>query len=82
MSSTKSSTIAAKFATVSAKKSGRVHVVPNMGKWIVKKEGAIRATAIKKDKKEAEKVANNLKYVKRVIVHKKDGTIQKNTGKK
>jgi len=70
-----------KFSKAASTNSGRVHVVPSKDGWAVKKEGAKRATVVKTTKKGAVKAANNIKTAVRVVVHKKDGTIQKNTKK-
>lgn len=71
-----------KFSKAASTNTGRVHVVPSKDGWTVKKEGAKRATVVKTTKEGAVKAANNIKKAVRVIVHKKDGTIQKNTEKK
>ena len=71
-----------KFSKAASTNSGRVHVVSSKDGWAVKKEGAKRATVVKSTKEGAVKAANNIKSAKRVVVHKKDGTIQKNTKRK
>jgi hypothetical protein len=71
-----------KFSKAASNKSGRVHVVPSKDGWAVKKEGAKRATVVKSTKEAAVKAANNIKIAEGVVVHKKDGTIQKNTKRK
>jgi hypothetical protein len=71
-----------KFREAAASNSKRVHVVPSEGAWAVKKEGSKRAAAVKKTKAAAVIAANSMKSAERVIVHKKDGTIQTNTKKK
>ncbi len=71
-----------KFSKAASTNSGRVHVVPSKDGWAVKKEGAKRATVVKKTKEGAVKAANSIKTSERVVVHKKDGTIQKNTKRK
>lgn len=68
-----------KFSQAASTTSGRVHVVPSKDGWSVKKEGAKRATSVQPTKADAVKAATNLKSTDRVIVHRKDGTIQKNT---
>jgi Uncharacterized protein conserved in bacteria (DUF2188) len=47
-----------------------------------KSEGAIRASVVKATKEDAVKAAKELKSVKRIIIHRKDGTIMKNTALK
>lgn len=74
--------LTAKFSKAASSNSGRVHVVPSKDGWSVKKEGSKRSTAVRSTKKSALKVANNLKSANRIVVHKKDGTIQRNTKKK
>ena len=60
------------------KSKSRVHVISRSGAWAIKKEGASRATKIYKNKDSA---VNNAKKSSPkggdVIVHKKDGSIQK-----
>lgn len=75
---TKKSILNEKFSIAASGNSGRVHVVPSRDGWSVKKEGAIRASSVKSTKIAAVKVASEMKSATRVIIHKKDGTIQKN----
>jgi hypothetical protein len=99
---TKTKTASIKRASISrkltkaGKTKGRVHVIPQQGKWAVRKEGAKRAVAVVSDKVTAVSRAKEL--VKSggttvAIVHNKDGTIsssysskkvteKKTTGKK
>jgi len=70
------------FRQAAATNSGRVHVVPSKDGWAVKKEGAVRASVLSSTKAGAVKAANNIKSADRIVVHKKDGTIQSNTKKK
>lgn len=76
---TSSTKLTEKFSKAASTNSGRVHVVPSKDGWAVKKEGAKRATVVRSTKEGAVKAANNIKTAERVVVHKKDGTIQKNT---
>ncbi|MBC8277947.1 MAG: DUF2188 domain-containing protein [FCB group bacterium] len=58
--------------------SKRVHVISKNGSWAVKKEGASRASKIHGTKENAVKDAQEkAKKGFDVIIHKKDGTIQK-----
>ena len=68
-----------KFSQAVSSTSGRVHVVPSKDGWAVKKEGTKRASSVQATKAGAVKVANNLKSTDRIIVHRKDGTIQRNS---
>ena len=68
-----------KFGRMEPSTNGRVHVVPSQDGWLVKKAGAKRVSSIENTKADAIKAANGLKSVERVIIHKKDGTIQRNT---
>lgn len=68
-----------KFSKAASTTSGRVHVVPSKDGWAVKKEGAKRASSVQATKASAVKAATGIKSADRVIVHRKDGTIQKNT---
>jgi len=78
----KKSNLTEKFRKAASTKSGRVHVVPSKSGWSVKKEGAKRSTAVRPTKEGAVKVAKQVKSASRIVIHKKDGTIQKNTKKK
>lgn len=67
-----------KFTKAASTNSGRVHIVPSKDGWSVKKEGVKRSTAVKPTMKGALIAAKSIKSVERIIVHKKDGTIQRN----
>ncbi|MBT3635288.1 MAG: DUF2188 domain-containing protein [Candidatus Marinimicrobia bacterium] len=54
-----------------------VHIVPSNDGWSVKKEGIKRSYAVKETKKEAVKIARNIKSVESIIVHKQDGSVLK-----
>lgn len=71
--------LASKFSDAASTNSGRVHIIPSIDGWAVKKEGASRASLVTSSKEMAINAAKNMKSVSRVIIHKKDGTIQKNT---
>lgn len=75
----KKPSLAPKFSKAAATKTNRVHVVPADGGWSVKKEGAKRSSAVRSTKDGAVKAARSIKSADRIIVHKKDGTIQRNT---
>ena len=63
-----------------AKKSSskRTHVVKRDSGWAVKKEGAQRATKLYKTKEQAVKGAEkSSKSGSALVIHKKDGSIQK-----
>lgn len=66
-----------KFRQAASNSTGRVHIVPGHDGWSVKKEGVKRATVVKATKEGAVRAASHLKSATRIIVHKKDGTIQK-----
>ena len=58
--------------------SKRVHIISRKDGWAIKKQGASRATKIYQKKETAIKDAQKLRKTGHdVIVHKKDGTIQK-----
>lgn len=66
----------AKKKTTSSPK--RAHILKRESGWAVKKQGAKRATKIYKTKKSAEKGAQKLKKSGHdIVVHKKDGSIEK-----
>ena len=71
-----------KFTKAASTNSNRVHVVPSKDGWSVKKEGAKRSTAVRPTKEGALKAARNVKSAERIVVHKKDGTIQSNKKKR
>lgn len=66
-----------KLKDAASSKSGRIHIVQRSGQWSVKKEGINRSIAVKATKAEALKIANSIKVIDCVIIHKKDGTILK-----
>ena len=74
--------ITAKFSKAASNRSGRVHVVPSKDGWSVKKEGAKRSSSVKSTKESAVRAARKLKSSDRIVVHRKDGTIQKSSKKK
>ncbi len=61
----------------SSKNNGKVHVISRQTGWAVKREGATRASKIYKTKGEAVKDARNSSKGRDVVVHKKDGSIEK-----
>lgn len=71
-----------KFSNAAKTNSGRVHVVPSSSGWSVKKEGATRSTAVRSTKIGAIEAAKQVKSADRIVIHKKDGTIQRNEKKK
>jgi hypothetical protein len=73
------SKLSSKFKNAASSNSGRVHVVPSKGGWSVKKEGASRSSVVKPTKQSALNAAKQIKSAERIVVHKKDGTIQNNT---
>lgn len=76
------SKIIEQFTKAASTPSGRVHVVPSKDGWAVKKEGSKRASSIQTTKAGAIKAATSIKSADRIIVHKKDGTIEKNSKNK
>ena len=67
-----------KLRQAASTNSNSVHIVPSKAGWSVKKEGAVRSTAVRATKDEALKAARELKSAERIIVHNQDGTIAKN----
>lgn len=56
----------------------RVHVISRQSRWAVKKEGKARASKLYDDKQSAIRDARKLKSKGHdVVVHKRDGSIQK-----
>lgn len=68
--------LVAKFKKAASTNSKRVHIVPSLSGWSVKKEGSTRSSAVRRTKEGAIAAARSLKSVERIVVHKKDGTIQ------
>jgi len=68
--------LSSKFRKAASSNNGRVHVVSSKSGWSVKKEGAKRSTAVRTTKKGAIKFAHSLKSAERIVIHKKEGTIQ------
>ena len=79
LTASEQSRIVEKFRKAASTNSGRVHIVPSKDGWSVKKEGAKRASSVQTTKASAVKVASSLKSAERLIIHRKDGTIQTNT---
>ena len=67
-----------KLRQAASTNSNSVHIVPSKDGWSVKKEGAVRATAVRATKDKALKAARELKSAERIIIHNQDGTIAKN----
>lgn len=61
----------------SSKKNGKVHVISRQSGWAVKSEGTSRASKIYKTKNEAVKGAKSTSKGRDVVVHKKDGSIER-----
>ena len=75
------SSLANEFSKAASSGSTRVHIVPSRDGWSVKREGAKRSSSVKATKKSALKAARNIKSADRIVIHKKDGTIQRNSKK-
>ena len=73
--------LTSKFKKAASNRKGIVHVVPSKDGWSIKKEGSIRSSAIKSTKNSAINAAKKIKSAERVVVHKKDGSIQRNFAK-
>jgi hypothetical protein len=79
MKTTKSNvSIAEKLSKAASTNSGRIHIVEGLDGWSVKREGAIRASAVKTSKINAVRAARMISDGK-IILHKKDGTIREIT---
>jgi hypothetical protein len=70
-----------KFGKAASQSNGRVHVVPIKDGWAVKKEGNKIASSVKSTKSSAVSAAKSVVGPERIIIHKKDGTIQYNKKK-
>jgi thiamine pyrophosphate-dependent acetolactate synthase large subunit-like protein len=71
-----------KFRKAASSRSGRVHVVPSKDGWSVKKEGSKRSSSVKSTKERAIRAARKLKSSDKIVIHKKDGTIQRSSKKR
>lgn len=76
------SNLTKKFSKAASTNSDRVHIIPSKSGWSVKKEGAKRSTAVRSTKEGAIKAAKSVKSADRIVVHKRDGTIQTNKKKR
>ena len=74
--------LSAKLRKAASTNSNSVHIVPSQDGWCVKREGAVRSTAVRATKDEALKAARGLKSAERIIIHNQDGTIAKNVSRK
>ena len=74
--------LSAKLRKAASTNSNSVHIVPSKDGWSVKREGAVRSTAVRATKDEAFKAARELKSAERIIIHNQDGTIAKNVSRK
>jgi hypothetical protein len=74
--------LSAKLRIAVSTNSNSVHIVPSKDGWSVKREGAVRSTAVRATKDEALKAARELKFAERIIIHNQDGTIAKNVSRK
>jgi hypothetical protein len=63
------------FRTAGLLSSGRVHIVPSRGKWVVKLEGSKRARSVRSTRSGALRYAKTISKSQTIIVHKEDGTI-------
>jgi len=57
-----------------------VHIVPSGDNWRVIREGALRAIAVKANKRSAVSIAKKLKSINRIVIHRRDGTFQEHIG--
>jgi len=53
-----------------------VHIVPSGDNWRVRREGGLRAIAVKSNKRSAVSIAKKLKNINRIVIHRRDGTFQ------
>jgi hypothetical protein len=74
--------LSAKLRKAASTNSNNVHIVPSRDGWSVKREGAVRSTAVRATKDEAIKAARQLKSAERIIVHNQDGSIAQNVQRK
>ena len=74
--------LSAKLRKDASTNSNSIHFVPSKDGWSVKREGAVRSTAVRATKDEALKAASELKSAERIIIHNQDGTIARNVSVK
>lgn len=65
------------MAKKAANQSKKIHVISRNGAWAVKSEGATRASRIYKTKDAAVKGATKSSNGRDVVIHKRDGSIDK-----
>lgn len=65
------------MAKKAANQSKKIHVISRNGGWAVKSEGATRASRVYKTKDAAVKGATNSSNGRDVVIHKRDGSIDK-----
>jgi hypothetical protein len=65
------------MAKKSASSNSRIHVISRKGGWAVKKEGNTKASKIYSTKNAAVKGASKVSKGRDVVIHKKDGSIEK-----
>ena len=59
-------------------KSGNIHIIPTWSKWAIKKEGTKKVYSLANTLEEAIESVNRVKTSKKIIIHKKDGSILEN----
>jgi hypothetical protein len=69
--------MAEQMSQAGSTKSGRVHIMSSKNGWAIKNEGSKRALVVKSSKKIAIQTAIQCRTNVTVVIHKKDGTIEK-----
>jgi len=64
-----------KFSVAAASNSGRVHIVPGIDGWSIKKEGSIRSMLVLTSKKGAVVAAKGVATSGQIVIHGIDGAI-------
>lgn len=67
-----------KFKEAASKNNDRIHVIATKKGWSVKKEGASRAISVSETREAAVKTALKVSSIEKVVVHKKDGSVDSN----
>ena len=65
------SNLVEKFINAASNNSGKIYIVESKNKWSVKREGSVRASAVKKSKYEALDVAKGMRNNSGIIIYPK-----------
>ena len=58
-------------------RSDTVHIISSDNRWAIKREGTKKASLVVDTKADALRNGRVLKHVRNIVVHKKDGTVER-----